>query len=291
MLQVADQTVPALRPIWVLGASDPEMATIEQLLTTAGAEVRYAVDETGTRVMPSRAYKAVDVSGDLLDPSRPIHYVECDVLGGAAPAFRADHHRPGDPGFDAPPAGYWQGSSVGQVAGYLGVAPTPALRLVAAADHCLAAAYRGECPGVDPDALMVWRAETRAQFPGRSVDEVMANVQKARDLLATAPRLTFGGERVADMRALERAEHIPELPEAATRDGIAFLGETRDRDGRVKTVLMAASRPAVEAFLAEARRFGNGETYGVPARGFAGVYAEPAPRREARQEPALEVTR
>lgn len=31
--------------------------------------------------------------------------------------------------------------------------------LVAAADHCLAAAYRGECPGVDPDTLMQWRLE------------------------------------------------------------------------------------------------------------------------------------
>jgi hypothetical protein len=31
--------------------------------------------------------------------------------------------------------------------------------LAAAADHCLAAAYRGECHGVDPDALMRWRVE------------------------------------------------------------------------------------------------------------------------------------
>src|SRR5690606_4181877 len=30
----------------------------------------------------------------------------------------------------------------------------------AAADHCLAAAYRGECPGIDPNALMRWRVET-----------------------------------------------------------------------------------------------------------------------------------
>jgi len=36
--------------------------------------------------------------------------------------------------------------------------------LTAAADHCLGAAYRGECPGVDPDALMRWRAESRARF-------------------------------------------------------------------------------------------------------------------------------
>jgi len=38
------------------------------------------------------------------------------------------------------------------------------LVLTAAADHCLAAAYRGECPGVDPRALMQWRATSRAEF-------------------------------------------------------------------------------------------------------------------------------
>lgn len=40
--------------------------------------------------------------------------------------------------------------------------------LTAAADHCLAAAYRGECPGVDPDALMRWMGETRATHPTRN---------------------------------------------------------------------------------------------------------------------------
>jgi len=34
--------------------------------------------------------------------------------------------------------------------------------LCAAADHCLGAAYRGECPGVEPDELMQWRAESPA---------------------------------------------------------------------------------------------------------------------------------
>ena len=114
-------------------------------------------------MIPSRAYQATGITGEPLDLSRPLRLVECQVEGQDA-AFRADHHRPGDPGFDAPPAEYWRGSSLGQVATHLGVEPTPALRLVAAADHCLAAAYRGACPDVDPDALMRWRAETRAQF-------------------------------------------------------------------------------------------------------------------------------
>ena len=38
--------------------------------------------------------------------------------------------------------------------------------LAAAADHCLAAAYRGECPGVDPDALMRWLGQvSRGEQP------------------------------------------------------------------------------------------------------------------------------
>lgn len=41
--------------------------------------------------------------------------------------------------------------------------------LCAAADHCLAAAYRGKCPGVDPDALMRWRAASRAPFRRRAI--------------------------------------------------------------------------------------------------------------------------
>ncbi len=42
------------------------------------------------------------------------------------------------------------------------------IMLVAAADHCLAAAYRGECPGIDPDELMAWRIKTRSEFQRRS---------------------------------------------------------------------------------------------------------------------------
>ena len=55
--------------------------------------------------------------------------------------------------------------------------------LAAAGDHCPAAAYRGECPGVDPDALMFWRAETRAKFQKRSVSDVLADVDTARAAL------------------------------------------------------------------------------------------------------------
>jgi hypothetical protein len=51
------------------------------------------------------------------------------------------------------------------------------LLMTAAADHCLGAAYRRECPGVDPNALTRWRAESRAKFQQRSVEAVLADIE------------------------------------------------------------------------------------------------------------------
>jgi hypothetical protein len=141
--------------------------------------------------------------------------------------------------------------------------------LAAAADHCLAAAYRGECPGVDPDALLHWRLETRAAHQGRPVREIERDVAVALVYLQEALRITLGGVEVADLR---EEGHIRELPEAAARYGIPFLARLRDRDGRVKVVLQAAPAAAIEEFLAGA--LGLKDMYGDPARGFAGGYEE-----------------
>jgi hypothetical protein len=73
----------------------------------------------------------------------------------------------------------------------LGLDPTPEQRLIAAADHCLAAAYRRECPGVDPDALMHWRAASRAAFQRRNLADVLADVEQARKAIRTAPEVVL----------------------------------------------------------------------------------------------------
>lgn len=145
--------------------------------------------------------------------------------------------------------------------------------LAAAADHCLAAAYRGECPGVEPDALMRWRVETRAAHQRRSTSAILADIDRARQALRAAPRVDIGGDApVADLRG----QAIPELPEAAAREGIAFLATPLPRAGeRPKVVLQAASPEQVEAFLDSwAPAQGLVDLYGDPARGFAGGYKE-----------------
>ena len=343
--------------LWILGAPDPEMRVIEDLLREAGEQVAFAVDARGQRVHPGNAYAAAGCTATVVAPDEDIYLVECAVPGAHEPGYTVvDHHRPGDPGYGRPPAEFLAASSVGQVVAELAKigklpavwrAPNPpfvnvdgqfincdhdssasagalgqwwppewsvrvrangpgvvtgigggtwrsqpgvsatipeALILTAAADHCLAAAYRGQCPGVDPGALMRWRAESRASFQGRPVEAVLADVARAREVLLAADTVCLHQEvwpsdegYPADVQSVEvadlRGQEVPELPEAAAREGRAFLGTVRERDGREKIVLQAASPEEVRAFLETwAPAQGLQGLYGDPARGFAGGY-------------------
>jgi hypothetical protein len=156
--------------VFVLGAQDPEMREIARVLR---GEKRRFVHAARDRVpvLPRTAYDANGVvslsrSGRilgeaLLSPLEPAAFVECSVVG-REPIVRVDHHHPGDPGYEMPPERYLEGSSIGQTLRLLEKEPTETQRLLAAADHCLTAAYRGECPGVDPDELLFMRARKRA---------------------------------------------------------------------------------------------------------------------------------
>lgn len=172
------------------------------------------------------------------------------------------------------------------------------LVLAAAADHCLGAAYAGKCPGVDPDELMRWRAESRAKFQGRDVSDVLSDIADTSAALKAADMMSLGsitssgdcsgcglhvlslsGEgcdycecpRAADMRRTDGP--WPELPEAATRAGISYISGPMDcPDGR-KKITCSGTREVIEAFMSEwAPRNGLTDIYGDPARGFAGGY-------------------
>ena len=175
-------------------------------------------------------------------------------------------------------------------AGRTACAEVPAnLVRAAAADHCLTAAYAGQCPGVEPARLAAWRDAVRASFQGRPLAAVQADREAAEAVLRAAPRLVLGDVEVADVRALGA---VPELPEAAARLGMAVLyrllpgdpgGDRGGRGGRVKVGILGAGEgtPAgtapVDAFLGGwAAGQGLGGLYGNPARGFAGGY-EAAP--------------
>jgi|FLYK01.1.fsa_nt_gi hypothetical protein len=323
--------------LWILGASDPEMERIEQLLRQVGEPVAYASIE-GLRVRPETAYQHEKIEALLADKTRPelerydmVLLVECALSRGDSNRryVAVDHHKPGDVGYGRPPEDFFPASSIGQVVSWLAQAQligraAGAIRakliwneiwrgpemlgaiagevsyqeslqgrwvvfgypdggpsgrwaveipqdlvFAAAADHCLAAAYRGACPGVHPDKLMRWRVESRARFQGRPVEEVLADVERARQRLRAAPRLKeLAG--AADLRG----EEIPELPEAAAREGIAFVGTPRPgRDGRRKMVLQCAGPEHLAAWPSWAKAQGLVDLYGGdPTRGFAGGF-------------------
>ena len=317
--------------IWVLGAPDPEMQLIEDLLAEAGESVAHALD-AGQRVHPGTAYRATALSQPVPDGTT-VYAVECGGPAIPAGAVVIDHHRPGDPGYGRPPEEFLPASSLGQVIAELArlnrlpwtkavgnpgslpgeirwtdhggsgwavfgtdakgpwrsMIPDAAI-WTAAADHCLEAAYRGRCPGVDPDALMAWRVESRAAHQGRAPEEVMADVEEARmalrcavvtgvdpqsgavgDQYMTDDPATWVRREYADLRGRVR---IPELPEAAAREGIPFIATVSDRDGREKVVLQAAPPDLVERFLVGKLVPGLKDIYGDPARGFAGGYIQ-----------------
>ena len=167
----------------------------------------------------------------------------------------------------------------------------------AAADHCLRAAYCGECPGVIPSLFGEWRLATRAAHQGRTVDTVRADMERATQAVLDAGVIALDDENlqyecfdsqlcisdiVADpdlaprdaIVADFRGEEIPELSEAACRLGIAYLATPKPSpDGRRKVVLQCASPRHLAAWPAWAEENGIVDCYGGdPARGFAGGY-------------------
>jgi len=321
-----------MRKLFVLGAADPEMAAIESLLIARGERFAYATCE-GKRVHPGNAYRADDVS-DGYAWGAVTHLVECGALPQYAvreTVVRCDHHRPGDVGYGLPPEQFLAGSSIGQVVSLLGCLNTSPdygdgiedlmfagkecgltvenIRYIAAADHCLESAYRGLCPGVDPDTLMAIRVALRAEFQNKLESEVMADIEEARETLLHAVTFTnmaivvttdrqgsvvssrfgrpVGCMMYADENTPEgcwehnsvlvadlRGQIIPELPEAAAYEGIPFLSTVTERDGRKKVVLMAAPHDLIKRFLAGEIIGDLVDMYGDPARGFAGGYLQ-----------------
>ena len=276
--------------LFCLGAPDPEMALIQKFLEQSGIPFVPAMKD-GRRVRPNEAYS---LHIDLQPVGTPdvIYAVECDFSDGTKAILQKagievrhiDHHRPGDPGYGKPPADFLKASSIGQVFDFLaglGLVKelTREVILTAAADHCLAAAYRGECPGVDPDELMAWRLESRSQHQKRSIESILDDIEEARKALHLAPRIRMGDSpntEVADLRGF----NLRELPEASAREGIAFLGMPLERLGeRRKVVIQSGTPDQIRAFL-EVWAPANGlvDLYGDPARGLAGgQMPRPAP--------------
>lgn len=257
----------------VLGAQDPEMREIEKALQDAKVRVLHAAWQ-GRRCTPATAYEAegvVRMGPDgwarqaVLAPKAPALYVECG-LPGRPPAARVDHHHPGDPGYEMPPERFLEGSSLGQVLTLLEREPTETQRLLAAADHCLTAAYQGRCPGVDPHDLLFLRASWQAKITGRTLSDVVEGILDAAKRVKRHYDSEFNESRFADPTQIPR-----DLPEGAAYAGKPVRYRALLPDGVLKEMLKGGDPQHVERFMREHEQAGR-STYGNPYRGYAGAY-------------------
>ncbi len=246
---------------FVLGAPDHEMQEIARVCESKGFAYGHALIN-GRIVHSHQAYAATSVQG-LVPSGSTVVFVECVVLG-LRPDVIIDHHHPGDPGYGKPPQDYLQGSSLGQFLALIGDTPSPEQLVIAAADHCLAAAYAGRCPGVEPETLRQWREKTRSAARRLPQDELQRQVLSAIEVLKAAPVIELAGHPVAWVE-----EPPAEVSEASARIGIAYAYIQHEDDGRIKAGIRSAPPPVVSEWM---DRCGLRSLYGDPQRGFAGGY-------------------
>lgn len=246
---------------FVLGAPDHEMQEIARICEERGLAYGYAT-KLGAIVHTHDAYHATGVAG-LIPPNSHVVAVECNVMGLPVDDV-IDHHQPGDPGYGKAPTEYLEGSSLGQFLQMLNLEPTPQQRVIAAADHCLTAAYKGLCPDVSPEDLRAFREATRCKARSISQEELQQQIQQAMLALNTAP--TF---RVADTEVAWFDDAPAEISEASARLGRPYMYMRKQEDGRVKAGIRSAPAPVVAEWLETCGLTG---TYGDPQRGFAGGY-------------------
>ena len=257
---------------FILGALDPEMHTIEKLLTEQRRQCVHA-RLNRRRVVSGNAYVADELSG-AIDWTQPVVWVECSV-----PALRraqhgvADHHKPGDPGYSLPAERYWEGSSLGQVCGFLKIAQSKTLSIIAASDHCLNHAYQGRCPGVEPFEVRQSRIASRAQFQRISQEQMIDKINAAIEVISGLPCIEIAGHPFKD--AMDR--FVPELPEASAMLNMPIIYTRREaRLGLTKVGVLNGTAPALRAWMKwAAEQSYLMQLYGDPDRGYAGAYVCP----------------
>jgi hypothetical protein len=180
---------------------------------------------------------------------------------------------------------FWEASSLGQLLNFFGVQPTIEQLFVAAGDHCPAAAYAGQCPGIDPVEFAKFRITQKLSFyVGDARNAHKATAELLAAVIETAKTKLLEAPEVDGVRDLRQVGYVDELPEAALSLGLAYMSQIPDTDrdrnptGNTKILLGGHTTPElVTKFMEWGNLLSNkvGPAYGNPIRGFAGVVVTP----------------
>lgn len=265
--------------LFILGAKDPEMDRIEQLLTENDKQFVHAT-KNFRRVNSGNAYTADET--EEMRHAATLVFVECEVPDAPRDVV-IDHHRPGDPGYDKGADDYFSASSIGQLYALLGIAEIPQSdRVLAATDHCFGSAMRGQCPGVSIDEVRALKEHNIASTLGISPKEVSAAVQYHLDKLRRFAYeiIEINGQIVAKVPYTGIGYTLDYLAAqvAAVLINAAVLIELRtefeDEPLRYHLCGEAGIGTVWEFMEKWAPEHGLERIYGVPARGYAGGYVK-----------------
>ena len=156
------------------------------------------------------------------------------------------------------------------------VPPTEDIRYTAAADHCLAAAYAGLCPNIDPERMRLWRGRSRAQFKKMALAQFEKSLQETINQLRDRPTITIGGFKFIDAMDSEYRE----LVDASAIIGLGAMFSYFDRrKNRFKVAAINGAPAAMAAWIEWSKQQPYFEDqWGDPQRGFAGAYVIPTDR-------------
>jgi len=280
------------RPVlFILGAEDPEMGRISELIEQAGMKFCYATSG-GRRVHPGNAYMA-----DLPESLQGIDFrygdelvlIECglreSIPSRLLKVIVLDHHRPGDPGFGLGPEQYWDASSLGQLYKLFkkyraDPVPRPEDLVLAAMDHCFTEALRGKCPDVTREAVLSvkYREIAASTKAGKErVEETVGNFT-TKIVCTTTPNLRIGNVSIVDLRTEDLGvgyslDLLCAQVASALVEKPVLLSHRDTEGGPQKVTLYGAPTEAIKVFMSNwAPAQGLAKIYGVPDRGYAGGY-------------------
>lgn len=275
--------------IIIFGASDIEEQRARAIALANNLTIATATF-AGAIVNPMTAYKADGhiVDQGMVNDETVCILFECEqgAASGLEVIAKCDHHNPGDAGFGRPANEFFEASSLGQLINFLGLEATQEDRVIAAADHCLSAAYAGLCPGVTAEEVLAMRLpELMKRENVLLKEDAMKGIEEALHILNNPPTtVLLGGKQVADIRELGP---IPFTIEAGVMTGTPYManGDKRFPD----KVNLSGDEDIIADFLGQAvmvdgrptypngwaSRNGLFQAYGDPKRGFAGAYDKP----------------
>jgi hypothetical protein len=261
--------------VFLLGADDPEMITVQAILDRLNIEYYFAT-YNGVRVHVGNAYEADPFE---VPKGMVLGLVECKPrnIENIASYEEFDHHIPGKGGYGLPPEQFLKASPIGQLCKHFGLKPTYNERVIAAMDHCMVHARKGLCPGVKPDDVKKLSKIFIAKRKGVTEAEVESCMVVIRQTLLTAPVKRLGNERVYDL--MHVTWKLDSLEYLCARDVLADFGRAaiiplECPEGSPDKIVIYGDAQAstIKAFVRWAQDEGLVGIYHDPERGYAGGY-------------------